>query len=69
MTETLDRLSEQYEASVPSDLRDSRSFEWYLETLYDDPKVARNAHQRLADMFDHYGTATDDGVVEYKLAS
>ena len=69
MTETLDRLSEQYEASVPSDLRDSRSFEWYLETLYDDPKVARNAHQRLADMFDHYGTTTEDGVVEYELAS
>jgi len=69
MTETLDRLSEQYEASVPSDLRDSRSFEWYLETLYDDPKVARNAHQRLADMFDHYGTTTENGVVEYELAS
>ena len=69
MTETLDRLSEQYEASVPSDLRDSRSFEWYLETLYEDPKVARNAHQRLADMFDHYGTTTEDGVVEYELAS
>jgi serine protein kinase len=69
MTETLDRLSEQYEASVPSDLRDERSFQWYLDTLYDDPRVARNAHQRLADMFDHYGKTTEDGVVEYHLAS
>jgi len=69
MTETLDRLSEQYEASVPADLRDERSFQWYLDTLYDDPKVARNAHQRLADMFDHYGKTTEDGVVEYHLAS
>ncbi|WP_232688333.1 PrkA family serine protein kinase [Halobacterium zhouii] len=70
MTETLERLSDQYKASVPSDLRDARGFDWYLETLYDDPKVARNAHQRLADMFDFYGSTTDDdGVVEYELAS
>ncbi|WP_336036932.1 PrkA family serine protein kinase [Halobacterium yunchengense] len=69
MTETLDRLAEQYQRSVPSDLRDAHGFDWYLETLYDDPTVARNAHQRLADMFDHYGTDTDGDVVEYKLAS
>ncbi|PSP51523.1 serine protein kinase PrkA, partial [Halobacteriales archaeon QH_1_68_42] len=33
--------------------------------------VARNAHQRVADMFDYYGTEydEDDGVVEYELAS
>ncbi|MCF2240878.1 serine protein kinase PrkA, partial [Halobacterium salinarum] len=70
MTETLDRLSEQYAESVPADLRDTQSFQWYLDTLYDDPTVARNAHQRLADMFDYYGKTTDDdGVVEYRLAS
>jgi len=69
MTETLDRLSDQYQQSVPSDLRDAHGFDWYLETLYDDPKIARNAHQRLADMFDYYGSNTEDGVVEYKLAS
>ncbi|MFC3478937.1 PrkA family serine protein kinase [Halobacterium litoreum] len=69
MTETLDRLSEQYKESVPSDLRRAHGFDWYLDTLYDDPKVARNAHQRLADMFDYYGSNTEDGVVEYELAS
>ena len=69
--ETLEELSEEYRSSIPSDLRRTRSFEWYLETLYDEPKVARNAHQRVADMFDFYGTSYDEetGVVEYELAS
>ena len=69
--ETLEELSEEYRTSIPSDLRRTRSFEWYLETLYDEPKVARNAHQRVADMFDFYGTSYDEetGVVEYELAS
>ncbi|PSP50110.1 serine protein kinase PrkA, partial [Halobacteriales archaeon QH_7_69_31] len=69
--DTLEELSEEYRTSIPSDLRRTRSFEWYLETLYDDPKVARNAHQRVADMFDFYGTSYDEetGVVEYELAS
>jgi serine protein kinase len=70
-TETLRELSEEYQASMPADLRETKSFEWYLDELYDDPKIARNANQRVADMFDHYGTEydEDDGVVEYKLAS
>jgi serine protein kinase len=69
--ETLEELSEEYRKSIPSDLRETRSFDWYLETLYEDPKVARNAHQRVADMFDFYGTSyhEDTGVVEYELAS
>jgi len=69
--QTLERLSEEYQTAVPDDLREARSFDWYLETLYDDPMVARNAHQRVADMFDHYGTRYDDerGVVEYALAA
>ena len=69
--ETLEELSKEYRRTIPSDLRRTRSFEWYLEELYDDPKIARNAHQRLADMFDHYGTTYDEGagIVEYDIAS
>jgi serine protein kinase len=69
--ETLEELSKEYRSSIPSDLRQTRSFEWYLEELYDSPKIARNAHQRVADMFDYYGTSYDEdaGVVEYELAS
>jgi serine protein kinase len=70
-TETLDELSQEYRQSMPSDLRETRSFDWYLEEVYEDPKIARNAHQRVADMFDYYGTEYDEeaGVVEYHLAS
>ncbi|WP_254841222.1 PrkA family serine protein kinase [Natronomonas marina] len=69
--ETLEELSKEYRDSIPSDLRETRSFDWYLEELYEDPKIARNAHQRVADMFDYYGTSYDEeaGVVEYELAS
>jgi Putative Ser protein kinase len=69
--QTLAELSERYRDSVPSDLRESKGFDWYLERLYQDPRIARNAHQRVADMFDHYGTRYDEdaGVVEYALAA
>ena len=68
---TLESLSRQYKESVPEDLREAKSFEWYLDAVYDDPRIARNAHQRVADMFDHYGTDYDEdaGVVEYRMAS
>ncbi|ELZ51744.1 serine protein kinase, PrkA [Halorubrum coriense DSM 10284] len=68
---TLERLSEEYRTEVPDDLRAARSFDWYLDALYDDPRIARNAHQRVADMFDYYGTHYDEerGVVEYALAA
>ncbi|MEF8831380.1 MAG: serine protein kinase PrkA [Halobacteriales archaeon] len=68
---TLESLSERYRESVPADLRESKFFDWYLRTVREDPRVARNAHQRVADMFDFYGTTydEDDGVVEYDLAS
>ena len=68
---TLESLSRQYKQSVPEDLREAKSFEWYLDAVYDDPRIARNAHQRVADMFDHYGTDYDEdaGVVEYRMAS
>ena len=55
-TQTLAELSEQYKQSVPEDLRAAKTFEWYLQELREDPRIARNAHQRVADMFDHYGT-------------
>ncbi|PSQ43694.1 serine protein kinase PrkA, partial [Halobacteriales archaeon SW_7_68_16] len=70
-SQTLSDLSKRYKESLPADLRETKSFAWYLEEVYDDPRVTRNAHQRVADMFDHYGTEYDEeeGVVEYRLAS
>lgn len=69
--ETLETLSTDYKESMPEDLRETKSFDWYLEEAYRDPKITRNAHQRVADMFDYYGTTYDEteGVVEYQLAS
>ena len=68
---TLDELNEHYRDSIPADLRRRRTFQWYLDELQESPKIARNAHQRVADMFDHYGTTydEDEGVVEYDLAA
>ena len=64
-------ITDEYQESVPEDLRSTYSFDWYLDELYDDPAVGRNAHQRLSDMFEHYGKEYDEetGVVEYRLAS
>ncbi|WP_254831305.1 PrkA family serine protein kinase [Haloglomus salinum] len=69
--ESLEALSQEYRDTIPEDLRETHSFEWYLDEVYDHPRVARNAHQRVADMFDYYGTEYDEdaGVVEYLLAS
>jgi len=68
---TLESLSQEYRETIPGDLRKPRSFAWYLEELYEEPRIARSAHQRVADMFDFYGSAYDEdrGVVEYHLAS
>jgi serine protein kinase len=70
-TNTLETLSEEYRTSIPTDLRTTRTFQWYLDEVRDEPQIARNAHQRVADMFDFYGTEYDEesGVVEYHLAS
>ena len=70
-TETLADLSAQYRESVPDDLREPQRVEWYLEELRRDPRIARNAHQRVADMFDYYGSSYDEesGVVRYHLAT
>jgi len=67
----LDRVNETHREEIPDDLRTSHSFNWYLEELADNPRIARNAHQRLSDMFRFYGTEYDEerGVVEYKMAS
>ncbi|QIB74803.1 serine protein kinase PrkA [Halogeometricum borinquense] len=69
--DTLEDLSKHYKDSVPADLREAKSFEWYLDEVYNDPRIARNAHQRVADMFDYYGTEYDEeaGIVEYLMAS
>ena len=69
--QSLEDLSQEYRDTIPEDLRETHSFEWYLEELYESPHIARNAHQRVADMFDYYGTEYDEdaGVVEYQLAS
>ncbi|QLG26827.1 serine protein kinase PrkA [Halorarum halophilum] len=68
---TLEELSDRYKETVPSDLREAKSFDWYLSEVHEHPRIARNAHQRVADMFDHYGTRYDEdaGVVEYLMAS
>ena len=67
----LDKIASEVEEAVPDDLRESRSFEWYLEEYVNNPEIGRNAHQRVADMFDHYGTSynEDTRIVEYELAS
>jgi serine protein kinase len=69
--ESLEALSQEYRETIPEDLRETHSFEWYLDEVYEHPHIARNAHQRVADMFDYYGTEYDEdaGVVEYRLAS
>lgn len=68
---SLEALSQQYRETVPSDLRDAKTFAWYLDAIHNDPKITRNAHQRVADMFDYYGTRYDEnsGTVEYLMAS
>jgi serine protein kinase len=68
---TLQQLSDQYRESMPADLRETHDFGWYLDEVVADPRVTRTAHQRVADMFDFYGTEYDEdrGVVEYAMAA
>ena len=68
---TLKRLNEEYWRNVPDNLQEPRWFDWYLAALYEEPRVARSTHQRVADMFDHYGMRYNDkcGVVEYAFAA
>lgn len=68
---TLNQINEEHKESVPEDLRSTHSFDWYLDEVYENPRVVRNSHQRLSDMFEFFGTQYDEdtGIVEYKLAS
>jgi serine protein kinase len=56
---------------MPEDLRDTKDYRWYLEEVREHPQIARSAHQRLADMFDYYGTDYHDEweIVQYKMAA
>jgi serine protein kinase len=65
----LDNISEEYKKNSPEDLRKERDMSWYIEEYIDNPIIGRNAHQRLADMFDYYGKEEKDDRVVYKLAS
>ncbi len=67
----LSKLSKEHKEQMPSDLREAKDFRWYLNEVVENPKIARSAHQRLADMFDYYGTTYNDAweVMEYELAS
>jgi serine protein kinase len=57
----MDEINEGYNKTVPDDLNEEHSIEWYLNELqHEDPKIARNAHQRVSDTFDHYGTDQQD---------
>jgi len=67
----LDSINERHREESVDGLRATHTFEWYLNELGADPLIARNAHQRLSDMFRFYGTEYDEerGVVEYKMAT
>lgn len=67
---SITNLSEEHKNNLPEDLRTGKPFDWYLNTVVEDPKIARNAHQRLADMFDYYGKEYNENedIVEYKMA-
>lgn len=69
--DTLSRLSKQHKEEMPEDLRDSRDFRWYLNEVVESPEIARKSHQRLADMFDYYGTEYNEDweIIEYDMAS
>lgn len=70
-SDKLSRLSQEHKDEIPEDLRKPRSFSDYLDDVYENPRIARNAHQRIADMFDYYGTEynEEESIVEYKMAS
>ncbi len=71
MENILSKYSQEHKDEIPSDIGDPKSFEWYLDQLVNSPEIARNAHQRIADMFDYYGTEYNENweIIEYKLAS
>lgn len=64
-------LSKEYADETPSDLHEPKSFQWYLDRVVEEPHIARNAHQRVADMFDFFGKKYDEeqDVVKYTMVS
>ena len=70
-TGMLEGLSDDYSEEIPDDLRSTKGMEWYLSEVTENPAIARNSHQRLADMFAHYGSEYNEesGIVEYTLAT
>jgi len=73
MTElkSLQEITEEFKDEAPEDLYGSHSFDWYLNEVYENPKIIRNAHQRVADMFEYFGSEynEDKGIVRYDLAT
>jgi len=73
MTElkSLQEITEEFKDEAPEDLYGSHSFDWYLNEVYENPKIIRNAHQRVADMFEYFGSEYDEdkGIVRYDLAT
>jgi len=67
----IEKISEQNRTAIPKDIRKARGIEWYVEETINNPKIARDSHQRVSDMFDYYGChyEEDTGIVEYFLAS
>jgi serine protein kinase len=70
-TDRIETVATSFKERSPDDLRETYSVEWYLNEFVENPEVGRSAHQRLADMFEFYGTEYNeaDEIVEYKLAS
>lgn len=68
---TVDKISEEFKNTVPSGVNETFSFDWYLNQIHQDPAITRNAHQRVADMFEYFGTEYDEdtGIVKYNLAT
>jgi serine protein kinase len=62
-------ISERFKESRVEEMDETFSFEWYLNECVSDPKIARNANQRLADMFEFYGTEYDEehGFTRYSI--
>ncbi len=63
-------IAKSHRYETPEDLREPKSMNWYIDEVVENPEVARNAHQRVSDMFDYYGTEYDSDreIVEYQFA-
>lgn len=64
-------LSDEFKESVPEDSNKRYSFDWYLNEVLENPMIARNSHQRVADMFDYYGSSYDEEleIMKYNIVT